>query len=701
MEKLDSDEQLARAIGEDRILLVLDNAEDLIAPDRLRFQSFLGTLLRLCPGLRVLLSSRRALGSPAGVQETEFGIGRLPSPADRDVFRAAAGARLTEEERASPDLDLLVTSLDGHALSLVLVAGQAGRGMSVGALRRRLDQKGIEALTADELWGENLAQTPDEALRTKRLLNSLNLSFEPLRQADPGTAELFACLGLLPSGLPGVLLSALGTEGEERAAALLRVNLAEVQGRDHRLFLPAPVRLFAKGQFGLLPGERRLALLGELFKALGAWLAGAYRRANEGQTVRSVGIALREEPNLAALLATVAEMVTKGIPEVLAPNLASSIEPWGLLMYLGDRSSAALHLTVQAKELLRDHPATKPLADLSGLLGRLYLQTDRLREAESEYLSALPIYREIEDRLGEANTRQVLGDLYVRTSRLREAESDYQSALLIYREIEDRLGEANTRRALGDLYRRTSRLREAESEYQSALPIYREIEDRLGEANTRRALGDLYVRTDRLRDAESEYQFALPIYREIEARLGEANTRQALGNLALARQEPAAAYSHLLAVLPLYQEIEDRLGAAGTLGYLARAALAAGRPDHGVVMAAFCRALCKDLEDRFGMRLALAELVKCFQALEDNEGTVAAFVLAWNLARSTEEPSAAQGGEVLREIFPDFDPEAEPDPEWLAGLEEMLRAAVARQEEALRVAGDDPFSPLPEETGES
>jgi hypothetical protein len=204
------------------------------------------------------------------------------------------------------------------------------------------------------------------------------------------------------------------------------------------------------------------------------------------------------------------------------------------------------------------------------------------------------------------------------------------------------------------------------------------------------------VRTDRLREAEEAYQAALPIYRDIEDRLGEANTLRALGDLARHGGKPAIAYTQLLAVLPLYQEIEERLGEAGTLGFLSRAARVAGRPDRGAVLAALCRTLLEDIEDRYGTSLALDDLLQCFQALKDAEGTVAAFALAWNLARSIGEPSAAQRAEVLRQIFPDFDPEAEPDPEWLAGFEETLRVAVARQEEALRAMGDDPLTPLPE-----
>jgi tetratricopeptide (TPR) repeat protein len=734
LEKLESDEALSKAIGDRRVLLVLDNAEDLIVPDRSRLRSLLGTLLRLCTGLRVLLSSRRALGNVAGAPETEFVVGRLQPPADHEVFLAAAGARLTEEDRISPDLDPLVASLEGHPLSLVLIAGQAGR-VSLGALRRRLDQKGIEALTADELWGDDLTQTPDEELRTKRLLSSLNLSFEPLRQSDPGAAELFACLGLLPSGLPSVLLAAIGNEGEEQAATLLRINLAEIQGRDRRLFLPAPVRLYAKRHFGRLPRDKKWAWLTEIFKVLGKWLDGADQQFGREHATSSFD-ALREEPNLAELLTADEESMTEDLPESLAEGVSEAFVPWSQLMRLSGRSSAALKLTVQAKICLARTTAAKPLADVSLVLGSLYVQTSRLWEAEEEYRSALQIYRAVEDRLGEANARYALGRLYFRAdrlgeamdecqaalliyleieerlgqantrerlagiftrmSRLQEAEDEYQAVLSIYHEIGERLGEANTRKALGVLYQRTSRLQEAEQEYRLALSIHREIEDRLGEANARKELGNLYVQTSRLQEAEEEYLSALSIYLEVEDRLGEANTRKMLGYSSLLQQRPVAAYSQLLAVIPLYQAIEGRLGEAGTIGYLARAAQIAGRPDRGAVLAALCWKLHEEVEDRRGVALALVELSQCLLALEDHKGTVAAYALAWNLARSIGEPDAAERAEALRQIFPDFDPEAEPDPEWLAGLEETLRAAVARQEEALRAMGDDPLTPLPE-----
>ncbi len=198
-------------------------------------------------------------------------------------------------------------------------------------------------------------------------------------------------------------------------------------------------------------------------------------------------------------------------------------------------------------------------------LGDLYVRTDRLDDAETRYQEALPLFRAIEHRLGEATTLWSLGDLYVRAARLADAEKCYEEALPLYRAIGSRLGEANTLRSLGDLYVRTARLADAEKRYEEALPLFRAIEARLGEANTLRSLGDLCVRTERLADAEKRYEEALPLYRAIEARLGEATTLWSLGDLYVRTARLADAEKCYEEALPLYRAIESRLGEANTL----------------------------------------------------------------------------------------------------------------------------------------
>jgi len=71
-----------------------------------------------------------------------------------------------------------------------------------------------------------------------------------------------------------------------------------------------------------------------------------------------------------------------------------------------------------------------------------------------------------------------------------EAEGPLNRALAIYRQIGDRLGEANALAGLGDAALAQARYGEAEGFYQQALPMYRQIGGRLGEANALAHLGD-------------------------------------------------------------------------------------------------------------------------------------------------------------------------------------------------------------------
>ena len=72
------------------------------------------------------------------------------------------------------------------------------------------------------------------------------------------------------------------------------------------------------------------------------------------------------------------------------------------------------------------------------------MRQDRLSEAETAYNQALPLYRQIEDRLGEANTRKSLGQLRSKQDRVEEAEAHFAQALQMYEAIGERYSIAIT-----------------------------------------------------------------------------------------------------------------------------------------------------------------------------------------------------------------------------------------------------------------
>src|SRR5690606_7529097 len=130
----------------------------------------------------------------------------------------------------------------------------------------------------------------------------------------------------------------------------------------------------------------------------------------------------------------------------------------------------------------------------------------------------LPIYREIGDRLGEANCQKSLGDVHVQVGEYAQARERYGEALPIYREIGDRLGEANT-------YRKMATLEGSPELYERALAIHAEIGARNNYAVAAYYYGIL------LRDKRN---FDAALYRLAEAQaiwqeLGVSNSAESAG----------------------------------------------------------------------------------------------------------------------------------------------------------------------------
>jgi CHAT domain-containing protein/Tfp pilus assembly protein PilF len=160
------------------------------------------------------------------------------------------------------------------------------------------------------------------------------------------------------------------------------------------------------------------------------------------------------------------------------------------------------------------------------------------------YQQALPIFREVQDRGGEAATLNNIGGVYDAIGQPSEALKYYQQALSIHREVQDRGGEATTLNNIGAVYDAIGQPSEALKYYQQALPIVREVQDRGGEATTLNNIGGVYRAIGQPSEALKYYQQALSIFREVQNRGGEATT---LSNLAAAYRDtnnPTEAINH-------------------------------------------------------------------------------------------------------------------------------------------------------------
>ena len=111
----------------------------------------------------------------------------------------------------------------------------------------------------------------------------------------------------------------------------------------------------------------------------------------------------------------------------------------------------------------------------------------------------------------------------------KEALDSYQKALKLFREVGDRLGEANTLKAIGDVQRFKDNYKEALDSYQKALKLFREVGDRLGEANTLQAIGFMLLDSGDSKTGLNILNVALSLYISIGNKVGQVNIHWGLG----------------------------------------------------------------------------------------------------------------------------------------------------------------------------
>ncbi len=224
------------------------------------------------------------------------------------------------------------------------------------------------------------------------------------------------------------------------------------------------------------------------------------------------------------------------------------------------------------------------LATLYDSLALSYQQRDRSSSdrkfAIEAYKKAIALQKKFELKADLASSWEKLGNLYFELKDdVTQAEDCYQQALEFYRDIGDRLGEANTLKAIGDVLQFLDRRDEALSRYEAALQFYRDIGDRLGEANTLKAIGDVLQFLKRSDEALSRYEAALQFYRDIGDRLGEANILQEFGKL---QDNPQQALEYLQQAQNLYIQIGDIYSQSRNLLFIADVELKMGESNAAI-----------------------------------------------------------------------------------------------------------------------
>jgi CHAT domain-containing protein/tetratricopeptide (TPR) repeat protein len=198
-------------------------------------------------------------------------------------------------------------------------------------------------------------------------------------------------------------------------------------------------------------------------------------------------------------------------------------------------------------------------------LGRISDFLGEKPKALEYYNQALPLYRAVGDRSGEAATLNNIGLVYNALGEKPKALEYYNQALPILRAVGNRSVEARTLNNIGAVYDSLGEKPKALEYYNQALPILRAVGDRSGEAATLNNIGSVYDDLGEKSKALEYYNQALPILRAVGDRFGEARTLANIGSVYADLGEKSKALKYYNQALPLARAVGDRFGEVRTL----------------------------------------------------------------------------------------------------------------------------------------
>jgi tetratricopeptide (TPR) repeat protein len=575
-------------------LAILDNFETPWRKEKAATEAMLGRLAAI-KGLRLIATARDEPPHIPGGGVKLRDVESLAIEDARALFLREAGAH----HAADPALPKLLEALDGHPLSIELLAANAA------------GKADLKSLLAD--WDDRHAamlRRGDGDSRLTSLRVSLDISLAALG-ADSAAHRLLRVMALLPAGMAsGDCVTALAdgapTEAERGAAVRLEAaRLASHRGNRWRLL--APVRETLLQDYP--PQVQDKARLVNLFlerAALGKHAGTAsWANVRDGVMVEAgnfdtmVGFAAAEATPAHGLGEAVTGLAKfhffTGVASVASLTVAATsfgkvgdlFEEANCILRLGDiaiaRSNydgAREHYGV-ALPLFRNIGATQGEAVCIARLGEIALFRSDQEGARGRYEAALPLFGRIGDANGEANCIARLGEIALARSDYEGARRHYEAALVLQRQVGNVQGEANCIEGLGDIARHRSDYPGAAERYEAALPLFRRVGAVQGEANCIQNLGEIAFRRSDYGGARERYEAALGLYRTVGDVLGEANCIQYLGDIDEANKDFSSARLRWNEALALYSRVAEPYSIGGVhLRFARRAATPAEAAAH-------------------------------------------------------------------------------------------------------------------------
>ena len=533
-------ETISRAIGGRRVLLVIDNFEQVLpAADTLE------QLLNDCPNLKLIVTSRESLNI---AWEREFPVLPLtvPDPAKsaRDAFLGCDAVQLFLDRvravrpdfQASPDsasaLAEICHRLDGLPLAIELAASRLRVLDPPGLLKRmtgRLDTLGRD--DGNPAGGNSTGGSSTGRHRTMRnaIAWSYNLLDEPEQHAFC-VASVFAGGFSLDSA--EAIFGESGDNALEHLTSLVRKSLIQSE---------------------TVEGEVRLRMLETL------------REFGHEQLKQSGAFADLKRRHMLHML----EIAERMAPELATRNQRRSV---GKLLTESDNLRTALDHAME----LRDGDAISRF--LKSLLW-LWISRSQFTEGEAWITKALQRTGGLVGSRERAIVTEVAGWLKVIAGDWSGALPFFQECLPIYERLQMQ-SEATMARMLEGIMRlTTANDRSALAPVEAALQTFRDLGDQTGIGLTLTALGECARLEERNQDAETCFEQALDAMRAVGNTYWTLALLENIAQVRLQNGDWVTASALLKEALSLTADYEDPTLVNSYVAAMGQVALLRGRPD--------------------------------------------------------------------------------------------------------------------------
>ena len=607
-------ESIIEFINDRSLLLIMDNCEHLLST----CASLAEKMLTACPNLKLLATSREALGLPG---ELTYHVPSLRLPeyknhADINELWGVESMRLFKDRAASVKPDFkpndaeteaaakICSRLDGIPLAIELAAARV-RSLPVEEIAARLSDR-FRLLT-----GGSRSALP----RQQTLQALVDWSYDLLTDDEK---TLLRRLSVFTGGCTleaaEAVCSENGLEKDEIFNLIARLvdksllNYLEVSGTARYEMLEtirqyAREKLVQSGEIELLR-RKHLAYFAELT----AEAAPKLWQANQREWMDRLE---EEHDNMrAALEWSLCEDCGEDLL-LMGMRIAVSVsyfwlvrgywrEAWDWMNELLKATPAAemkneikTQLLFSAGFLVKDlgdvnisrDLFNQALNDARGMqdlrsqafalmgLGEIALNEHAIPEAEIHIDQALSMFRSIDDKVGILLALSYKGGIAADQMGYSKAKEYYRENLKICREIGHELGIAGTLVALGRIETYFGDKVKGRDYLQEGLTIFRKSGDKSGIANVLSAMGLAELYSEDMSQSKEHYEEALKISRELRSGPGIGTALIALGEIERAQSDYPAARDYYEEAL----QINEQLGQMGivsivahNLGYVAR-----------------------------------------------------------------------------------------------------------------------------------